>query len=237
MHESNCFVTLTYDAEHLSGPSLHYPDFQRFLKRLRRRSSSAVRFYMAGEYGELNARPHYHALLFGFDFLDKLYIGKSPGGSKLYRSSMLEDLWPFGFSSVGDVNFESAAYVARYCMKKVTGEAAVKHYEVIDEDGVVSSRSPEFNRMSLKPGVGANWFKRFQSDVYPHGMVVVNGVECRPPRYYDKLFERDDGVEYGLLQFRRDLEARALAHDNTPERLEVKRKVVEARVGRLLKKL
>ena len=90
-----------------------------------------IRFYMCGEYGENFGRPHFHACLFNFDFVDKTYWSKSPGGSKIYRSDILEDLWPFGFSSIGEVNFQSAAYVARYIMKKVTGKSAAKYYKSV----------------------------------------------------------------------------------------------------------
>lgn len=236
LSESNCFVTLTYDHEHLPHlSSLSYPDFQKFMKRTRK--IARVRFYMCGEYGEDFGRPHFHACLFGFDFPDKVYFSMSPGGARMYRSAILEGLWPFGFSSVGSVNFESAAYVARYCMKKVTGPLSSRHYEVVDADGVIHCRTPEFNRMSLKPGIGANWFSHFQSDVYPKGMVVVNGVEARPPRYYDKLFERMDPEGYECMQFGRHLEAQAVAADNTDERLAVREQVARARISSLKRSL
>lgn len=129
MHKENCFITLTYAPEHLpADQSLHYRDFQLFMKRLRKRfSGKVIRFYMCGEYGENFGRPHFHACLFGHNF-DDLTLWKVQNKQKLYRSKTLEELWPFGHSSVGTVTFESAAYVARYIMKKVTGEAAELHY-------------------------------------------------------------------------------------------------------------
>jgi len=235
-HDANCFVTLTYDDDHVPrNGSLDYSHFQKFLKRVRRRFSSArVRFYMCGEYGEQFARPHFHSCLFGLDFPDKVYWSKSPGGARIFRSQILEDLWPFGFSSIGDVTFESAAYVARYCMKKVTGQAAAGHYAVVDTStGEIFARCPEFNHMSLKPGVGASWISRFRGDVYPHGKVVVRGRECKPPRYYDKRFELMDPVGYEAMQFERELEARERSSDQTDERLRVREKVATAKAGRL----
>lgn len=128
MHKDNCFITLTYATEHLPpDSSLHYPDFQKFMKRLRKKYGEGIRFYMCGEYGENFGRPHFHACLFGHNFTD-LKLWKETNGQKLYRSKELEQLWPFGHSSVGSVTFESAAYVARYIMKKITGEAAEQHY-------------------------------------------------------------------------------------------------------------
>lgn len=234
LSESNCFVTLTYSSEHVPvGRSLEYSHFQAWMKRLRARFSCVrIRFYMCGEYGEEFDRPHYHACLFNFDFPDKVYLAKSPLGFKLYRSAILEDLWPFGFSSVGSVTFESAAYVARYCMKKITGPKAAAHYEVLNvETGEVSERVAEFNHMSK--GVGAGWLERFHSDVYPHGTVVVRGVECRPPRYYDLRFKERDGFGFDDMQYGRHVEALARAADNVPQRLHVKEQVAQARVSRL----
>lgn len=240
MHEAqlskaNCFATLTYRPECVPpGGSLRYRDFQLFMKRLRKAAGKRVRFYMCGEYGEQFARPHFHACLFGYDFPDKLYWGKSPGGAALYRSALLERLWPHGFSSVGAVTFESAAYVARYVMKKITGQMAEDHYRVVDEEtGEVFARVPEFNRMSLRPGIGADWLDRFRSDVFPHGAVVVNGRECRPPRYYDKKFREFDALAAEDMDFGRHLEARAAFEDNTDARLKVKEQVARARLERL----
>lgn len=234
MHDENCYVTLTYDDVHLPfRSSLCYRDFQLFMKRVRA-SNARVRFFVAGEYGDKDWRPHFHALLFGLDFPDRYYWSTNANGDKLYRSATLERLWPLGFSTVGGVSFQSAAYVARYVMKKVTGDAADKHYERVDPDtGEVYSLVPEFVHMSLKPGIGASWIRRFGADVYPKGKVVVNGVEAVPPRYYDKVFAAADPGRWEDLQHRRLLDARARADDNTPERLAVKEVVARARVSRL----
>ena len=75
---------------------------------------------MCGEYGDKLGRPHYHAIIFGVTFVDKK-LWSIRRGNNLYRSATLEKLWPYGFSSIGTVNFETAAYVARYVTKKITG--------------------------------------------------------------------------------------------------------------------
>lgn len=145
LHKDNCFITLTYnDANLPSDKSLHYRDFQLFMKKLRKQyPDKKIRFYMCGEYGENFGRPHFHACLFNFNF-DDLTLWKTQNKQKLYRSKKLEKLWPLGHSSVGTVTFESAAYVARYIMKKVTGDAAEDHYTFC--------RS--FNRGNLTPPRG-----------------------------------------------------------------------------------
>jgi hypothetical protein len=130
MHTSNCFITLTYAPEFIREAkdlSLNYEHFQLFMKRLRKRfTGKTIRFYMAGEYGELRDRPHFHACIFGLDFEDKKFLKRTETGSILYTSKILEELWPYGYSSIGDVNFESAAYVARYIMKKVNGKPRLR---------------------------------------------------------------------------------------------------------------
>jgi len=238
MHSSNCFITLTYRREVVPS-GLQYRDFQLFMKRLRRRFFSPVRFYMCGEYGELDDgnidfdHPHFHALLFGFDFPDKVLF-KTVRGNKLYRSPLLEELWPYGFSSIGDANFETAAYVARYCMKKVTGDRADSYYVHPDTGEVML---PEFNHMSLKPGIGAGWIDKWTSDVYPSGMVVVNGVETMPPKYYDKRVFKSDPLTMEQVYFEREVEGRSRFLDSTDERLKVREQVAHARVKSLKRPL
>lgn len=234
-HENNCFITLTYNQDNLpSDCSLNYRHFQLFMKRLRKRFNSKISFYMCGEYGENFNRPHFHACLFGINFPDLVLIGKSPAGSPIYQSNILGSLWTAGFSSVGTVTFESAAYVARYIMKKVTGDAADDHYKyIVPDTGEVVWRTPEFNRMSLKPAIGARWFEKFSSDVFPHDRVISNGVPCKPPRYYDKVFKRHNPIVFEGIQFQRELDARSRSADNTVERLNVRRLCAEARLARL----
>ena len=43
--------------------------------------------------------------------------------------------------------------------------------------------------MSLKPGIGAEWIKRYNKDVYPRDVVIARGHESKPPRYYDKFYK------------------------------------------------
>jgi hypothetical protein len=235
MHEFNCFITLTYDDVHCPvDSSLDYRVFQLFMKRLRKRFSGVrVRFFMAGEYGEQFSRPHFHACIFGLDFLDKVYFMKSPSGEKLFRSSVLEELWPMGFSSVGAVTFQSAGYVARYVMKKVTGSLAASHYEWTDSDGVIHARTPEFAHMSLKPGIGFSWLCSFLNDVDKDGKVVVNGVKARAPRYYDKVFDVLDPQRAEDVCIAREVAGKPFARENWDDRLLVREEVFASRISSL----
>lgn len=245
LHQNNCFITLTYDNTHLpSNGGLHYEDFQLFIKRLRKSlGNSRIRYYMAGEYGENFGRPHFHACIFGHDFHDKKLWKRTPSGSLLYRSEKLEALWPFGYSSIGDVNFESAAYVARYIMKKAVKSKhspeewkwAGKYSDL--ETGEIVQIKPEFNKMSLKPGIGRDFYKKYVSDIYPHDYVILRGKKVKPPKYYDKQYKIDQPYEYDELLYMREKNAKLNSEDNTPERLSAKETVTMAKLQKLKRNL
>lgn len=247
--EKNCFITLTYE-DPPPWNSLVHSDFQKFMKRLRKRfkgdkeivddrtgkSTSPIRFYMAGEYGSARGRPHYHACIFNFAFEDLKFLRRTNSGSDLYRSTQLESLWPHGYSSVGDVTFESAAYVARYVMKKQNQDKDV-HAPVDLETGEVIERLPEYNRMSLKPGIGANFVDKYKSDVFPNDYVVVNGHKAKPPRYYFKRLEQQDPDLYEQVEYSRALKGLESCEENTVERLGARQKVLQAKLKQLQRNL
>jgi hypothetical protein len=126
--------------------------------------------------------PHYHACLFSLDFADREFFKRTPSGSSLYISKTLQSLWPLGFSTVGDVTFESSAYVARYIMKKVNGDAADQHYSRFHSlTGELHQLKPEYVTMSRRPGLAKGWYDKFKGDVYPSDFLVHNGVKFKPP--------------------------------------------------------
>lgn len=222
LHKNNCFITLTYDNDHLpADKSLHVSHFQKFMKRLRKRFGPNIRFFHCGEYGEKFSRPHYHACLFNFDFPDKV-LWKTVRGNKLYRSQALEELWPEGFCTIGDVTFESAAYVARYITKKVTGPQQDHHYEHVTSDGEILKRKPEYVTMSRRPGIASRWFQKFSSDVYPSDFIVMRERKLKPPRYYDRLYEIDHPERTALIKNSRKALAKKHSDNNTPQRLEIR---------------
>lgn len=224
LYDQNCFLTLTYSDENLpSNKSLSVGVFQGFMKRLRKRFGEGIRFYHCGEYGEQFGRPHYHACVFNFDFPDKRLWMRSQG-ENLFVSKELERLWPYGFSTIGDVTYQSAAYVARYIMKKVVGKKAEEYYE---------GRKPEYTTMSRNPGIGKDWFVQFNSDVFPDDFVVVNGWKQSVPRYYDSLFECMYPSDFEEVK-RRRLDASRLPKvvwNNSQERLAVREEVMKAKLS------
>lgn len=225
MFRDNCVITLTYDGGSLpEHGSLVVSDFQKFMKRLRKRFPGVgIRFFHCGEYGEKLGRPHYHAILFNFDFPDKVFYALSKSGSRLYRSKILEELWTKGFSNVGDFNAESAAYIARYVTKKEGGKSKDLHYGL---------KVPEYVTMSRRPGIGFNWLMRFGStDVYPNDYIVLNGgLKCKPSRFYDEKFFLDKKSDFGIILANR-IKAAKVSPDNTDSRLLARERVHKAKVG------
>ncbi len=220
----NAFITLTYsDLELPVGGTLVKSHFQGFMKRLRSRlAPRRIRFFHCGEYGEKFSRPHYHGAIFGYEFPDKVFY-KTAGESRLYVSRFLDDIWGRGFCTVGDVSFESAGYVARYCLKKQNGNSAYDHYWISDElTGEAHRVEPEYCTMSNRPGIGAGWFAKFGSDVFPSDEVVTRGFRSKPPRYYDGLYEVQNPEDFDRVKRDRVLAARRRSGDSTPERLEVR---------------
>lgn len=231
LHESNSFVTLTYADEHLpENGSLQPRDFVLFMKRLREYiAPQRVRFFQCGEYGSKTRRPHYHALLFGYQFPDLVPWAKR-GENQTWLSPTLSKLWKLGNTEVGSVTMQSAAYVARYVVDKFTGRDAELYYKCLDVDtGELIPIEPEYGTMSRRPGIGAEWFARFGGEVYPADSVIAGGAEVAPPKYYDKLYSRCDPVGAAALGVKRKRQRVARAEDNTDERLEVKEIVAVAK--------
>lgn len=188
LYQNNCFITLTYNDYHVDKlHSLVPRDYVLFMKRLRKAHGPNIRFFHCGEYGEKFQRPHHHACLFNFNFSDRK-LWKIRSGVRLYTSEELSRLWTdpetercFGYSTIGDVTFESAAYVARYVTKKITGKKSDAHY---------GDRRPEYVTMSRNPGIGDAWIRKYIDDVYPEDQVVArDNIICKPPRFYDNVLD------------------------------------------------
>lgn len=270
-HEANSFITLTFDEPTLGErpvpTSLRRADYQLFLKRLRKQLPGVrLKYYFAGEYGELNGRPHYHAIIFGWDFPDK-YHWQTKNGEKYYRSPLLEKVWPYGNSVIGNCTFESAAYVARYCMKKQTGKDSDQHYQLYDQDtgemevhtqetidwmfhGSSSEKIPEpgdplilvkeFGQPSLKTAIGREWFDKYHGDVYPNDFVVLGGRKMQPPKYYDRLLEEQNPFDIDWIKFLREqrAEERAARDERTPERFRSDQaKILQHKLNKLVRDL
>ncbi|AXH76340.1 MAG: replication initiator protein [Microviridae sp.] len=183
-HNRNSYLTLTYDKEPEDG-SLCHRHFQLFMKRLRQVTGSRLKYYMCGEYGDKNDRPHYHCILFGYDFDDKRYHSQNKNGDKLYTSDELLSYWQLGHCVVGDVAMQSCRYVAGYIQKKIYGEKAADWY---------MGRKPEYAFGSN--GLGLDYLRRYGAQWMDTGFVVVDGAKFRIPRYYDIKYKEIDGLHF-----------------------------------------
>ncbi len=210
-YETNSFLTLTYrDKINCTQRQLdkqqHVPDnfslvkshHQKFMKRLRQEfKDRRIRYYQCGEYGDENERPHYHSCLFNLSFNDEQLYSENYGNT-LWTSQTLENLWGYGFATIGNLTFESASYVAGYILKKITGTRADDHYRRYDEYGNPYWLEPEYTTMSTGAkegdGIGAAWLRKYHSDVFPSndlpvpGLGIIRGI----PRYYEQLMENID---------------------------------------------
>lgn len=239
----NCFITLTFNDYMLpKNGSLDVVYFQKFMKRLRKRFGNGIRFYHCGEYGEKFKRPHFHACIFNHVF-DDIALFKQEDGISLYRSPELERLWrdpvsglPYGYSTVGELTFDSAAYVARYCTKKVNGKLAIDHYKLVLSDDTVTQLKPEYATMSRNPGIGRDYYEAYKKEIYVTDSIVLpGGVEVKPPRYYNNLYEIECPSDYARVKEARLEWSAQFSYDSTPERLEVREKVHLAKAKLLIR--
>lgn len=199
-HSESWFLTLTYDDEHLppafpvdpsSGEilschaTLVKADLQDFFKRLRKNSGQCIRYYAAGEYGSSTFRPHYHVLVFGLHLADLKPLKQNFQNDQYYTSDFISKCWTFGYHILGRVTWQSAAYVARYTMKKATHGFDKRYYDA-------AAIEPEFQTMSLRPGIGYQYLvdhpEIFEFDSFsvstPYG-----GRKMQLPEYFKKVYK------------------------------------------------
>ena len=152
----------------------------------------------------------------------------------MYTSEKLQELWPYGFSTIGEVTFQSAAYVARYIMKKINGDDAEDHYSYWDpETGeFLYHRQPEYTTMSRRPGIGYEWYRKYGKHVRDHDAVIVNETKAKPPKYYDQLFEHHYPEDFKKVKNKRLDKARKNPN-NSKDRLLTRMKCAVIKISRL----
>lgn len=233
----NSFITLTYDDAHLPPDySVHKPTWQNFMKRLRfSLGDKKVRFFACGEYGDLELRPHYHALLFNHRFTDQVFYKTSGSGEKIYTSESLSKVWQFGNAWVGTCTYRSAAYIARYVIKKIGGDLAKEHYlRVHPLTGKLHQVEPEFALQSRRPGLGYYWLQKFKDDVYPSDHIVVDGKRHPVPRFYIRKLSEEEQKRIKRTRAQQNLKTKA---DKTPARLKVREAVKLSQIAQLKREL
>lgn len=188
---SSYFITLTYSDEFVPlSHSVQKRDLQLFIKRLRKLTydelgfNCNIRYYGCGEYGDHTFRPHYHLIIFNLPG-STLKGDMSDLGYKTYVNHFVQSAWPVGFVEVGEFTYQSASYVARYCLKKQNASKYEKQL-LID-----SGRSPEFNVMSRRPGIGYDYIKAHESELLKIGGFYVGHEFHTLSRYLINLIESD----------------------------------------------
>lgn len=223
-YEHNQYITLTYDEDHVTWKmganrdtgeiepvTTLIPDhLTKFMKDLRRYykhhfNHDNIRFYACGEYGSQTHRAHYHLIIFNLPINDKVFLKYNKTGEKLYTSETIQKIWKKGLISVGDVTWNSAAYVARYVMKKIKGNDSARTYELLGIE-------PEFVRMSRKPGIAWQYFDENKDKIYECDEIIITnkdglGEKVKPSKYYDRLYDIDNPEFMKALKERRKLEA------------------------------
>lgn len=253
-HFYNCWITLTYDDEHLPyGGTLYRPHVTTFLRTTRKASTriknagsiladrvGRLRYFYSGEYGEKKRRPHYHLCLFGLQMSDLEYEKQTELGHKLYTSKLARQLWPHGDHIIGELTYETAAYTARYITKKITGQLAEKHYETIDKTtGEIIQLQPEFSGMSTNPGIGHDWYEKYHKDVHRTETkhIYINGKKTKTPRYYDKLHKRNNPIHNKKLHKITMEKARKNKKNTTQPRLTAQETITIAATKNLKQKI
>lgn len=223
-HSDSWFLTLTYNDEYLPRSFATDPEtgeilsvhstlvkshVQDFLKLLRYHClPDRIRYFMSGEYGMKTYRPHYHLLIFGLKLNDLSQISSNFAGQPYFVSKLITSLWPYGIHILGPVTWQSAAYVARYTMKKATHGFDKSWYSS-------ANIVPEYQSMSLKPGIGYQYFLD-HPDIMDYSTFNVatpqGGRRMSPPEYFKRKFRDKYPDEYLKRSLNCRLEADVKKH-------------------------
>lgn len=223
-----CFITLTYDNEHLPiDNSVHKEDLQKFIKRVRKKH--AIKYFACGEYGEKHGRPHYHVIIIGFCFEND---GRKIVNNKLtYFSTELKKLWKFGLSSVGVVNFDTIRYCAKYAQKQLFKKKLDPLAVLIDGRKVTFEKTfgltPPFILMSK--GLGYDRF--IETADFVSGKIYNQGHYTKIPRYFLDRFEREHNCE--LTEVRKKRLEVAFQNSKSYQEIKNHRKSVLKRLRKL----
>lgn len=214
------FVTLTYNPENLpinqimnqntgeiiTGNTLVKEHLSKFMKDLRRYweyhyKQSGIKFFGCGEYGGDTNRPHYHIAIMGMH-LDPMELKpyKDTENGRLWIWEEGAKIWNKGYVVIGRLEWDSAAYVARYIMKKQKGPTAENYY---NSKAII----PEFVNMSRRPGIGRDYYEKHKDEIYQYDKIVLTSghdvIEAKPPKYYDNLYDIEDETYLNALKVER----------------------------------
>lgn len=236
-HEHSIFATFTYAPEFLPiDGGFQVRDLQLFWKRLRKYlGETRIRYFACAEYGSQRARPHFHAIIYGWMPNDKKLHHRNFHGNDVYTSETLQKLWPLGWANFGNVTIDSCAYVARYITKKQLGDGS---REYVTEDGSIIPKERTF--WSQKPAIGRAYIEKNWEDVFLRGdccMLLKNGKMCKfpVPVYYDRWLAENHPDVFADIKDERAKKGIKLesSPDNSSLRLRVREECQEIRAKKL----
>lgn len=173
-----CFVTLTYDDEHLGSPSLTYEDARNFVKYLRNNLDYPIKYLISGEYGGRTFRKHWHAIIFGLGYSDCRFTASGPVIPAITAA------WQGrGSIMIGSAESGSLSYVSGYCLKKY-GTQSMADRAYLSQVGI------ELPRRYFSRGLGASWLDDHRAEILRTKQTKVtlqlgSGPVTVPiPRYY-----------------------------------------------------
>lgn len=245
------FITLTYNNENLPDDGSVYPahpaEFVLKLRRyLCRRSKCAkgpnkncrglcpkIKTFGCMEYGRNPVtgkifRPHYHLVIFGFQF-DDLSNPKecsNPWSKKkwfTYRSQKCADLWKKGFVEIGKLEPAAAEYVCGYTVKKLKGEDKEKFYGNKRPEGVCCRSQ----------GIGKRFVEQYTDFLLRNGMVSFRKSKIPLPRYYKKLLKKLDEKKYlaAVKNWTKEKDLSSIYRAVSPLRAKARGKIKKAQVA------
>lgn len=158
----NTFATLTYTDDKLPiDQSVSPRTVSLFIKRLRKKAPTKIRYFACGEYGDNTFRPHYHIALFGLPNCRRSITRHTRDNQPCCDiCTLISNAWGLGEIHLGTLEPKSAAYIASYTTKKMT-----KH-----DDPRLEGRLPEFARMSRRPGIGVGMIYEVASTLMEHSL-------------------------------------------------------------------
>lgn len=202
-HEKSCFITLTFDNKILldknskavrvygANPSFVFNTdyskkyFQKFIKRLRKKTGKYISYFHVAEYGEKTHRPHHHVILFGVNFEeDRKQMEVSKSGHIQYYSPTLEELWACGRTSVQDCNSNNIIYTAQYSLKKY------KNNEKNEQ------KYPTKMTFSNKVKMNIKFIRRFPETIIKGYLNDNDGKKYKIPRSYIKNLKEEEEENY-----------------------------------------
>jgi len=223
-HKENCFITLTFNDKYNTNTGYDTTVLQRFIKRLRKNIyPKKIKYVACYEYGEGNGirkwyqHPHFHILLFGYNFDDREYFKRTIKGEAIYTSPTLEKLWTdpltkesYGMSSIGTLTHSSASYVAGYVHKKVNGyiEDVITHYTI--PTGQVVPKE----RIFCSQGISKEFYNKHKKQIYNHDYVTYQGKKYGLPEYFNNQLRKDsEKLDYDVLTLRRQKHKKELTKE------------------------